>query len=242
MDSTDSGIRVPGLAALLYHEFRSPLGLIATAASAAAEASDEESVQRYCQTIARVTERMLRTAGVLLGRDGEVEVFSPLRVVEDVVLDHRLDGTAVQLHREGPVSNLRVNGSRAALEALLVTLLANAGDHGDPSAPVHVRLAPRGDDTIDISVSNRVGGDGHRGLGLGTAVAEDLARSLGGTIERSRSPRDRYVVRLSLPLVRETPLAPVVAEAPAPEHAPRRAHTARGLRVSRSVEGLTVGR
>ena len=99
------------------------------------------------------------------------------------------------------------------LQHLLRSLLANATNHGAP--PLHVRVTAI-DDTVEIAVIDQ--GEGvtaemesrlferfvHKGdepllvgsVGLGLAVARDLARRMGGDIRYERENETRFVLEL----------------------------------------------
>ncbi|MDF1597292.1 MAG: HAMP domain-containing sensor histidine kinase [Acidimicrobiia bacterium] len=109
--------------------------------------------------------------------------------------------------------NLRVLADPLRLRHLLRSLLANATNHGEP--PLHVRVTPAGE-TVEIAVIDNGNGVSpemepklferfvHKGdqpllvgsVGLGLAVARDLARRMGGDIRYERGEDTRFVLEL----------------------------------------------
>lgn len=181
---------------MVYHELRSPLALMATAARSAAAESSDDFVRSRCESIVRAAERMLRTAEHIIDiagatRSVEESMFSPYDVVEEVVEDYRRMGIVVVLEVCGGACVTR--GVRQHLEALVTSLLGNAVDHGDRSMPILVSVHWNGDIcrvTIRNAINDRAD---HRGLGLGSYIGDQLARHLNASLTTSMSGADYCV-------------------------------------------------
>ncbi len=192
----------------VYHEMKAPLGLIATLARmAASEREADDPLRRRCDTIARVAERTLRTAEQVLdvarvagSSDGAgVTDFRPAEIVEQLAEELRDAGHAADLRIEESARFAAVRGRAAWLEALLQSLLANARDHGDTDFPVQLTLAALPAELL-LTVRNRVADvDVHRGLGIGSYLAEQLAGRLGGRYRGERDG-DEYCASVTIPL------------------------------------------
>ncbi|MGE5595173.1 MAG: sensor histidine kinase [Hyphomicrobiales bacterium] len=191
---------------LVYHELRAPLGLVATAARSAAEDCEDEELRSRCETIVRAAERMLRTANQLfnLNRLGESpgrSVYDPASVVAAIVSDLRGLEAAVSLEQESTGDEPRFAcGAREPFEALIHSLIGNAIDHGEPGERIRVRTSIRGG-RFEAVVENRIAArKRHRGLGLGSYIATELATQAGADLETSvEMGTYRAVVRLPLP-------------------------------------------
>ena len=196
---------------LVYHELRSPLGLVATAARAAAEECDDEDLRKRCEVIVSAADRMLRTAQQLfdLARGSEppaLAPFSPSDAVLAIAADHTALGREVDTVVTASARRTWTLGVREQFEALVQSLVSNALDHGDPLAPPLLQVAMDGD-VVVLEVRNRVAGaPRHDGLGLGSYVVRGLAHRLGATLNETESGLE-HVVRMRLPLgpVAETP-------------------------------------
>lgn len=173
---------------MALHELRSPLGLVATAARAAAADSDDERVRRTCEVILRTAERMLRTAAEVLsiagGLDEEPEpkeVFDAAQVTRSVVADLAELGWPIELYGGDDLTWL-ICGRPAHLESMLTSLISNAVDHGGPQ-PITVTLVA-GDAALEISVTNSPSRlSSHSGLGLGMYIVGELAKLLSASVE-----------------------------------------------------------
>ncbi|MCC7362954.1 MAG: HAMP domain-containing histidine kinase [Dehalococcoidia bacterium] len=190
---------------LVYHELRSPLGLLATAARSAAEECDDENLKSRCEIIVRAAERMLRTAQQLLdlarGDDGrEPEAFSPTDIILVIAADNTALGSTVETVITPAARRAWTLAVREVFEALMQSLVSNALDHGDPDVAPVVQVAAE-EDALVVEVRNRVGtAKQHEGLGLGSYIARGLAEQLGARIETIEARRE-HVVRLHLPVV-----------------------------------------
>lgn len=135
------------------------------------------------------------------------------RVAEEVVADTKRAGGDVTLESEGDV---RAPGRARALKRCLANLIDNAAAHGDK-----VRVSVKGQDSV-IIVAVEDNGPGisedlyeeafrpfsrldetrsrnQKGVGLGLAIARDVARSHGGDIVLSRSELGGLKAILRLP-------------------------------------------
>lgn len=175
------------IATLVYHELRAPLGLVVTAARAASGEDDPEELRRQCAIIQRTAERMLRTAAAVIEsaratRSPEPAWFLPQAQLDSAVQDAAVSGMPVSLACDAGAANLEAYGSPAQFEALFHSLLANAMDHGDPAAGIAVATGIE-DGRFIFAVRNAVAAHPrHRGLGVGTALCQQLAAALGGEL------------------------------------------------------------
>jgi signal transduction histidine kinase len=128
-----------------------------------------------------------------------------------------LPSTAVQLDTRGASA---VRGNRAELAVVFRNLLENAAKYSEAPVEIRVRVTPKGDDRIDVAISDRgigiparelrkifqrfyrAGRDVKRtaaGLGLGLFIVRNLVRRQGGrVVARSEGwgTGSRFVVTL----------------------------------------------
>jgi signal transduction histidine kinase len=193
---------------LAYHELRSPLGLLATAARSMVEDSTEQAIRDRCAVIVRTVERMLRTTEQVFGVARTAGDETPTRFLPSVVLAGLIRdmdlAASVELHIEPDAGQSAVFGSRGAFEALAQSLLNNAVDHGEPGAPITVELT-REDGELTLSVKNRVTAvRRHNGLGVGLYLCRRLADQLGGDLSaglEGQSYRAYFAVPVATPSV-----------------------------------------
>jgi signal transduction histidine kinase len=189
---------------LVYHELRAPLGLVATAARAAAEDAGDEDLRLRCEMIVRAAERMLRTANEVfqLNRAADSSTrtpFSPWGVTRDIAETLAAFDVCVRAAADKASRALVVEGVPDRFEALVHSLITNAVDHAPPGSPVDVELRLV-DSELELVVSNPVASvRRHRGLGLGTVVAEGLASRLGGSLEVAATG-ELFAAMLRLPI------------------------------------------
>lgn len=172
---------------MVYHELRSPLGLVATAARSAADDCQDEAIRSRCEMIVRAAERMLRTANEVfeLNRSAECldrDWYVPAKIIADFVADLRGLEVDVRCETAAGGGAVAVFGVRGQFEALLHSLVTNAVDHGDPEAEVVVGLT-EGEGELVVAVTNRAASlERHNGMGLGTYIAAGLAERLGARL------------------------------------------------------------
>jgi signal transduction histidine kinase len=191
-------------ATLVLHELRGPLGLMATAAQSAADDCADDDIRSRCEMIVRAAERMLRTANEVFqlsraAQADECALYSPFEVAEDMI--QTLLGMAVRIRLEATpeARALLTEGVPERFEALLHSLISNGVDHCEPGSTVQVSLTTAAG-SLKVAVENEASANRrHRGLGLGTQVADSLAIRLGGGIART-CEAGRFSATLSLPL------------------------------------------
>lgn len=171
---------------LAYHELRSPLGLLATAARSVVEDSTEQAIRDRCAVIVRTVERMLRTTEQVFGVARVAGDEPPSRFLPSVVLAGLIrdmgPAAALELHIEPDAGSAAVFGASGAFEALAQSLLNNAVDHGDPAAPITVELVHE-NGALTLSITNRTTSvRRHNGLGVGLYLCRRLAEQLGGEL------------------------------------------------------------
>jgi signal transduction histidine kinase len=187
---------------MVYHELRSPLGLVATAARSAADDCQDDELRGRCEMIVRAAERMLRTANQVfeLNRAAERldrDWFVPAGVAAGLVADLRGLDVDVRCETAAGAAGAAVFGVREQFEALLHSLVTNALDHSDPGTEVVVRLAEAEGELV-VSVTNRVASlKRHKGMGLGTYIARALADRLDARLTVA-SAEGVYRVELAL--------------------------------------------
>ena len=187
---------------MALHELRSPLGLVATAARAAAADCDDEYIRRRCEVILRTAERMLRTAVQVLSLAGSLdedpeEPFDPVTVTGRVVADlAELGIPAAFLTSEGLGAWL-VRGRPAQLESMITSVISNAVDHGAAAGNITVTLSAV-DSHVEITLENaKCAQSSHAGLGLGTYIVGELAKLLAASVEYWESD-DRFWTTIRL--------------------------------------------
>lgn len=190
---------------IAYHELRSPLGLVATAARSVAADCEDEMLRSRCLSIVRAAERMLRTAGRLLEvaettKAEDVSDFDPAELLTSVLDDYRALNVPVCVEIEEPLHPI-VRGVPEHFEALLCSIIGNATDHGAEDAPILVSMREDGF-YFRATIVNSVGSARrHMGIGLGSYIGERLAAQLSATLTITRSG-DTFTAELALPLSR----------------------------------------
>lgn len=203
------------MAAGAAHELATPLGTIALASKDLAEmlkregssqmAEDAVLIRDQVQRCRAVIERMAVNAGQHTG-----QAFSQVRV--STVVEHAIEAleeahrVEVVLPDETPMLNVPEEALQDVLRSLLRNGLDASGD--DQSVRLSIKLSPS---HVMFCVADRGPGipearldrltepffttkDSRDRLGLGLYVANQLARSLGGTLEFSRESGETRVV------------------------------------------------
>jgi two-component system, OmpR family, heavy metal sensor histidine kinase CusS len=191
-------------ATLVLHELRGPLGLMATAAQSAADDCADDDIRSRCEMIVRAAERMLRTANEVFqlsraAQADECHSYSPFEVADEMVQTLRGLAVGIRLEATPDVRSLHTQGVSERFEALLHSLISNGVDHCEPGSAVRVSLTSDSG-TLRVAVENEASlRPRHRGLGLGTHVADSLAERLGGAVVRE-CEGGRFRATLTLPL------------------------------------------
>lgn len=193
--------------ALAYHEIRSPLGLVAMAARAAADDCTDEATRARCEMIVRAAERMLRTASQVfhLNRASTAApaAYRPAAVVRDLVRDMRGLDVRIRVRIDHDAADCETDGVAEQFEALVHTLVTNAIDHGESGEDIRLCIHRRGDALV-VTVTNRIAARRrHSGDGMGTYIAHELAQRLGAELSTT-SRRDTFRAQVILPLVPPT--------------------------------------
>jgi signal transduction histidine kinase len=194
--------RVHDPVTLTYHELRAPLGLIVTAARAAADECSDVAVRGRCEVIVRTAERMLRDAQELFRvfRAGatEPETFLPDRLILSVFAD--LQELGVPLDIAWPETfEARATGQPAVLESLVHCLASNACDHLAEGGRIKVAVAGERHWLV-LRLSNPRDPVGrHRGIGAGRLIEQRLADELGARVTHEADGAE-HVAELRLPV------------------------------------------
>ncbi|MEM7172024.1 MAG: PAS domain-containing sensor histidine kinase [Pseudomonadota bacterium] len=163
---------------------------------------------------------LLELAGAEAAEDQESHSFDPLEVARFVLglLNGQATRKGISLSGELPDALPRLAGTRRALRQILLNLLANAVRHCGPGDTIEMIVQDNGDgevlfkvrDTgpgIALDQQERIfqrnyqvpGRAAPGGKGLGLAIAQDLALSLGGHLSVRSEPDQGATFTLSLP-------------------------------------------
>jgi signal transduction histidine kinase len=152
-------------------------------------------------------------------RSSERVLLVPLldECIDDLRTRHELPASAVQLDASAPTA---VRGNRAELAVVFRNLLENAAKYSEAPVEIRVRVSPKGDDRVDVAISDRgigiparelrkifqrfyrAGRDVQRtaaGLGLGLFIVRNLVRRQGGRVvarSEGSGAGSRFVVTL----------------------------------------------
>jgi signal transduction histidine kinase len=223
----DAHVRQQRFVADASHETRNPLAAIkATAEAALVGDHSAAELREALTTIERSTDRLIRlTSDLLLLAQSNDATVVPRRERVDlsVVVAEALDGVA---HGPRPiqprfVAGLTVDADPDDVARIARNLVQNALRHGGPGATVSVRTAELereailevSDDGPGIAAPDIVrifdpffrvdGGSRDRdGVGLGLAIARDLAARNGGRLTVRSAPGNGATFRFALPRVR----------------------------------------
>jgi signal transduction histidine kinase len=144
-----------------------------------------ETADQALTTIAGTARRALGDVRDLLGTLRHEQGTAPTPDVDDLdrlVEDMRQVGLQVEVDREGDPTSLNTS-TQLAVYRIVQESLTNAYKHGEPGAPVHVRLSSR-PDTVEIDVVNRPAVDGRPGPGTGHGLVgmRERATMAGGSM------------------------------------------------------------
>jgi len=170
--------------AFVAHELRAPLGLVVTAARTANDVGEPEFLRRQLRVIERSAERLLRISSVLLAAAAPAcgDRFSLGRTLESTIADLRELGLNLELR--GPLPpELLLPGAPEHFEALVSSLVMNAADHGDEQTPIVVSVDAESGRAV-LRIENEIADEErHKGRGLGSLIARQLAAHLGAELE-----------------------------------------------------------
>lgn len=187
------------------HDLRTPLTRMKLALAVAEPSAETEEIARDVSEMEGMIESFL---DYVRGEGGEVAVpTDPLELADEVTDDAARSGRRPERHDEiGPGAEGPVPLRRAAMKRCLTNLVANADAHAD-RVWLTVRMSPRQleflveDDGPGIPPDRREevlrpftrldpsrNQDEGSGVGLGLAIASDIARSHGGALTLEDSP------------------------------------------------------
>jgi two-component system, OmpR family, osmolarity sensor histidine kinase EnvZ len=199
------------LLAGVSHDLRTPVTRLKLQLALMEPSPEIEDAKRDLAEMEETLEEYLAFAkGIEAEAPAEVDVRE---IAEDLASDARRTGADVAVETEG----LSVTPGRArALKRCIANLIDNAIAHGDK-----VRVTVKGeDDAVTVAVDDNGPGvpeelheeafrpfsrldetrsRNQKGVGLGLAIARDVARSHGGDIKLSRSPLGGLRAMLRLP-------------------------------------------
>jgi two-component system, sensor histidine kinase and response regulator len=194
---------------VLGHDLRSPLGAIRLSAQLLQNLHEDTRTREIAARIVSSSDHMrdmiedlLDVTRVRLGGGIPVDPRPADlgKIVEHAVGEQRLlyPERTVEVHAQGDLAG---HWDANRLEQLTTNLVGNALKHGDPSAPVRVRVdgsetqgvrlsvhnaglipADRRDGLFDPFQRKPASGDRHQGLGLGLYIAQQIARAHHATI------------------------------------------------------------
>jgi two-component system osmolarity sensor histidine kinase EnvZ len=199
------------LLASVSHDLRTPLTRLKLEAALAEPTPQVKAIKRDLAEMEHMIDEYLAFAR---GEDGEALEMVGLRgLIQEVSEGATRAGAQVQVEADGELAaNIRPNAFKRALSNLVM----NAAVHGEhvevsatarPSGGVEILVdddgpgipADRYEDAFKpFSRLDDARNQNEKGVGLGLAIARDLARALGGDVTLDRSPMGglRAVVRL----------------------------------------------
>ncbi|MFY0476197.1 hybrid sensor histidine kinase/response regulator [Achromobacter marplatensis] len=198
--------------AVLSHDLRTPLQSIVMGAALLQRQNDDARVASVAQRMIQSSERMARLIDDLLDvtriRQAGGLTLEPAWMSLDALLQRTVD--EVQTGYPGRQIECACGGhlagawDAARLSQVFSNLVGNALHHGTPDIPVRIRADGTATDRVAVTVSN--GGsispallphlfnpfrggehrsDGHKGLGLGLFIAQQIVLSHGGRLSAS---------------------------------------------------------
>jgi two-component system osmolarity sensor histidine kinase EnvZ len=200
------------LLAGVSHDLRTPLTRLKLQLALMTPSSEIDAAKRDLDEMQETLDEYLAFAkGIADEAPAEVDISL---IAEELVADSRRGGVVVELATPGAVI---MPGRARALKRCLANLIDNAASHGD-----EVRVVIEADaDTVRVSVEDNGPGipedlyeeafrpfsrldetrsRNQKGVGLGLAIARDVARSHGGDIALSPSILGGLCATLRLPL------------------------------------------
>lgn len=206
----------------VVHEVNQPVAAIRSYADNAItllDRGEQREVRSNLATMAKLASRIGAITGELrtFSRRGvRAPVALPVgRAIDGALLliGDRLRAAGAELERSGDES-ARVMGDRVRLEQILINLVQNALDAAQADGPPHILVATsRTRSAVELLVADDGPGidpgladclftpfvtGRSEGVGLGLAIARDLARELGGELELAPSPLSGAGFRLTL--------------------------------------------
>ena len=213
------------VAATLAHNLRNPLAGIRSAAQAALEEADDATLCRETfgdimltvDKLATWTQDILRYTSPLPPRCAPVRPEALLDAVKRLATA-TLSARGVDLRSEAAAHLTAMSLDGAAMEQALLALVLNAAEAVAPGACVDLR-AERGGGEVILSVTDEGRGMPEnvraqavrpfyttkpKGMGLGLAMADKVARAHGGTLQIDSAPGRGTTVRIRLPGARHS--------------------------------------
>jgi signal transduction histidine kinase len=211
--------------ALLAHDLRSPLSAILASAHLLQRQCEERPAQEAAARISASGKRMAhliedmldlaraRLAGGIMVKRQPADIRA---LVERVAREHQTaqPGRALESTYEGTFAG---SWDPERVAQVASNLIGNALKHGDPAAPVEVRLDGTGADAVVLRIANRGvippevrphlfdpfrgrrEAGRSEGLGLGLYIVSQIVQAHQGTVEVTTGPDDRTAFRVCLP-------------------------------------------
>jgi two-component system, OmpR family, osmolarity sensor histidine kinase EnvZ len=194
------------------HDLRTPLTRMNLQLAMLPESEEIEALRADIHEMQYMLDEYLAFAG---GQAGEAESLTSInQLIEEIASEFARNGAPVTVHSE---PDLCLPLRRGNFKRCIVNLLENAHSHGD-----HVEIsAARAGNHVKIAIDDDGPGmppesyeeaflpfqrlDDSRnpdraGVGLGLAIARDVARSHGGDIELGRSPLGGLRATITIPV------------------------------------------
>lgn len=197
----------------ICHELRSPITSVAALARACrnldrldgpARIEALDLISRHAEQLSAILEDVREVADCVAAQQATRSTCSLREVVETAAACAGLP--AERLRIELPEGTAFLATSPSALGRILTNLLQNAARYGPAGGGILVRARRCARSrTTEVAVLDEGAGPGHEAAapppeaqGLGSRIVEELASSLGGSVERRRTAMG-YAVAVSLP-------------------------------------------